>query len=571
LKYFKLLLLIIILTTLSIILAQEDATPSAPANSVVIVSEAMLRSGPDVSYVAVGSLAENSILYPVNINEDGSWVLVEYRGGFGWIRRDLAFWGIAVDDLPVIYSNALTPTTAPTESLTPLAFATATPAGDYVLTTAVNALVRSGPGRNYSRMGRLYPGTVVEPVSIDESGDWVLIRYTDRIVTAVGFGVTLAPSFDGFAWVSRPLVAWTTDLSTLPVMRVNNLTPSPTPTPSNTPTATLTPSATITPTPTATLTATTAPTNTAVPTETSTNTATNTLVPTETSTNTATNTFVPTETSTNTATNTLIPTETSTNTATNTLVPTETSTNTATNTLVPTETSTNTATNTLIPTETSTNTATNTLIPTETSTSTEESAIAFVVTTEPSLTSEPTSTIEPSPSTQASQALEANQTALPTLAPYFSPDDPIDPSNRLPIELIIGGVVMGLAILYILLYIRGQSTVDRYINGAPIKTCPVCGDGALTVDTRIERSLGIPNGKHLIRCNKCRSVLRETEARQWRYAVDRSANPQLYMAYNNRLLSERELLNIQSTPLPSGKPIQKPQFSDEDTPPNDVN
>ncbi len=481
-KYLKLSLLIVLLTTLSIIISlAQDGTPSAPSDNVVTVSEALLRSGPSTNYVAVGSLAENSILSPVNINEDGSWVLVEYRGGYGWIRRDLASWGTAIDDLPVIYPHALTPTTAPTEASTPFPFATATPAGDYVLTTAVNVLVRSGPGRDFPRIGRLHPGTVVEPVSIDESGDWVLIHYTDRIATAVGFGVTLAPSFDGFAWVSRPLVAWTTNLSTLPVMYRDNLTPSPTPnithTLTHTPTSTSTPSATYT----------------AVPTETATYTATNTAVPTETATHTATNTDEPTE------------------------------------------------------------------------TATEENVVALVVTAEPSPTL--TATPEPSATVEASPTFEPTATDEPTQQPVTELQSeivpPVEPSDRLPIELIIGGIVIVLAIVYILLYIRGQSTVDRYINGAPLKECPVCG-GALTVDTRIERSLGIPNAKHLIRCNKCRSILRELEARQWRYAVDRSANPQLYLAYNNRTLSERELVNIQSTPLPSGKPVQKPQFSDED-------
>jgi uncharacterized protein YraI len=591
LKYLKLSLLIIILTTLSIIMAQDDSSP-APVNNVVTVPEALLRSGPNTNYVAVGSLPENSLLTPVNISQDGLWVLVQYRGGFGWIRRDLAFWASPIDDLPMIYSDALTPTVAPTSQSTRLAYATATPAGDYVLTGAVNVLVRSGPGRNYPRIGRLQPGAVVEPVSVDESGDWVLIRYTDRLATVAGFQITLAPTFEGFAWVSRPLVAWTTDLTTLPIMGTDNLTPSPTPnvTRTFTPTASYTPTATYTFTPSATYTATATVTNTLTPTETASHTPTETPLPTETASYTPTETPLPTETASHTPTETPLPTETASHTPTETPLPTETASHTPTETPLPTETASHTPTETALPTETplptetashtptetplptetASHTPTETALPTETAshTPTEEMIVALAVDDEPTSTDEPSTTAEPTstqtPTTEPTLAPIEPQPE-PTLTEVIAPDGSDSPAPRLPLEIIIGGVVIALALLYILLYVRGQSTVDRYIDGFPLKDCPVCVEGVLTVDTRIERSLGIPNGKHIIRCNKCRSTLRETDARQWRYAVDRSANPKLYQAYNNRTLSEREVLNIPSNPLPSNdKPVTKPEFSDED-------
>ncbi|TVR18492.1 MAG: hypothetical protein EA396_14235, partial [Anaerolineaceae bacterium] len=267
---------LLVIASALIVSAQADdeaedeplATPT-PAINLVVVPEALLRAGPDQRFVTVGSLVEGSPLVPFNISADGQWVLVLHRGGVGWIRRDLGFWVDDIDALPILEDDALTPTAPPTDDDTIIPFASATPQGNYVLAMA-NVLVRAGPGIGFPRLGRLSPGQTVEPVSIDESGNWVLIRYTDVSPTASAFGATIEPDFDGFGWVARPLVFWDDDIDALPVITADNLTPSPTPTetvtptPSNTPTATLsaTPSPTDEPTDTATASPTDAPTDT---------------------------------------------------------------------------------------------------------------------------------------------------------------------------------------------------------------------------------------------------------------------------------------------------------------------
>jgi uncharacterized protein YraI len=507
-----------------------------PSGDYVLVAEAeraFVRSGPGTQFRRLGELQNGRIVEAVSRNADTSWILIRFQDaesgfdGFGWISASLVNWQnlAELDNLPIIDEVVLTPSATFTASYTPSRTPTAT--------------------------------------------------------------ATFTPSVTPSA--------------------TNTFTSTATPT--STDTATATPTATLTDTATYTLTPSETATNTLIPSETATNTlipsetATNTLVPSETATNTlipsetATNTLIPSETATNTlipsetATNTLIPSETATNTlipsetATNTLVPSETATNTfvvpsetATNTLVPSETATNTlipsetATNTLIPSETSTLT----LVPSETATEMPVTGVSIAISETPSLeatvmtftptlgaqiaqVNTPENTAESAADvTQAVIELPITDTPQPLL--NETTGDSTLP-NRLPIEAIVAIVVLLAVLIYVGLYLRALANLGLYKNGFVVEICPVCGRGHLTVESKQERFLGIPSAKRTVRCDSCRSVLRETGAKKWRYAVDRIENPTLYERLNGREITDAELLQLSKQAPPKNSP--KPTFDDE--------
>lgn len=685
--------------------AQTTITPEAsplPVNSTVIVADIYVRGGPGRLYIPVGSLVEGDVVRPVGRNADSSWVMIAYYTGFGWIRRDLAFWVEDIDSLPVVDADNLTPSPIPgPETATPF-FPTPTPAGNWVEVGPQGAFVRAGPGRSYLRLDTLESGTVIEePVGQNSDGSWIMFRFGD-----------------GFGWIATNLVRWVDDLDDLPVLEEDALTPSATYTPSDTPTLTPTPTATSTATPTATPTSTYTPTLTPSDTPTMTATATRTTTPTSTATETATATFMPTDTPTATRTNTLTPLPTDTATVTATEAPTETSTLTqtatvtvtptasATDTPLPTETPTPMATNTSTPTATQTITPTATDEPTSTLTSTATPSETLQPTATdsdtpaPTATDEPTSTLTSTPSdtptntvTMTSTPTEimtdtaeptltalstdtpditatfdqqgilaaptlsstprASRTPVPTRRPSNTPTrtpsltstatatdtstvtatasptqtatatmtatrattatetltrtpaptsaeseptavpatetpaaaigavtpppptlilDVVEPSGdsggRLPLEAIIGGMGVLAVISYIALYLRGLAAVDRYAAGFVVDQCPVCQRGNLHVENRQSRLLGIPRPRRIVRCDSCRSMLRETGNRRWRYAVDPAENMPLFERYNGREIDEDVLVELSRQPLPKNRPpkppVQPPTFIDHD-------
>jgi hypothetical protein len=72
-----------------------------------------------------------------------------------------------------------------------------------------DAVVRGGPGESFVPVGQLTPDSLLIPVSIDTSGQWVLLRYNR-----------------GFGWIRRDLATWTINLDALPVITSANLTPT---------------------------------------------------------------------------------------------------------------------------------------------------------------------------------------------------------------------------------------------------------------------------------------------------------------------------------------------------------
>lgn len=283
--------------TAALVAAQTSPTPMptpTPSVSVVIGIDVFVRGGPGRQYVPVGKLVLGDQVRSLSRNADADWVLITYNDGFGWVRRDLVIWAENIDFLPVMDEANLTPSPGvpaiPQQTLVFLP--TETPVGNWVqLVDAPSGYVRAGPGRTYLRLGQLRTGDIVEPVGRDADTLWIMIRF-----------------LDGFGWVRRDLVRWVDDLTKLPILSSDDLTPTATFSPTATATKTSTPTKMATPTSTATMTSSATPTATATLTHTSTITASPTPTDTATWTNTPTATL--TDTPHPTATDTSLPTAT---------------------------------------------------------------------------------------------------------------------------------------------------------------------------------------------------------------------------------------------------------------------
>lgn len=592
----------------------DTSSTATPSVSRVISPDIFVRSGPGRAFTAVGRLVVGNSVVPLRRNIQGNWVLIIYGSGFGWISRELALWVENIDLLPVLDDANLTPPPdiIPTRPQ-PTLFPTLTPSGNWILLQedAQSGYVRAGPGRTFLRLGQLFVGDQVEPVGRNTDSSWILIRFSD-----------------GFGWIARNLVYWVDDLEGLPTLSLDNLTPtatftatftsSPTFTPSATDTPTVTssstPSATLTPTATHTFT----PTSSSTPAPSSTPTATSTITPSYTSTATSTRLPSSTPTATQTATNTASATSTLTHTPiatatpqptpspANTKVPTETSTLTATvtqlsaTTLFPSDTATSSVTSTFtltatpavaviapsatlpptftkIPTATDTSTATLTKTPAPTSTP----SLTSTPSASPSSTSTSTHTNTPfMPSATPTVVTLPSTTPVVTIVPTQVNPTPVIPTEQavqptpaaavdISIEAIVAGVVLALILAYTGLFWRGLIATGRYAKGFVIRRCPVCERGYLSVETRQERFLGIPRPRRIVQCSECRSVLRETGHRRWRYAVDPIENADLYRYFNGQEIDEQTLIDLANQPGRVRRnsirpPVEPPNFVDDD-------
>ncbi len=116
--------------------------------------------------------------------------------------------------------------------------------------------------------------------------------------------------------------------------------------------------------------------------------------------------------------------------------------------------------------------------------------------------------------------------------------------NGTPPELVVGGILAALVVLYAVVYVAGVANLTRYREGFVVTACPICTRGTLSVEERRYRVLGIPRVRRVVRCSECRSVLRQVGRGRWRYAVDAAENPVAYRSLNNRVLTEHDLLSI---------------------------
>ncbi|TVR23086.1 MAG: hypothetical protein EA396_04820 [Anaerolineaceae bacterium] len=198
----------------------------------------------------------------------------------------------------------------------------------------------------------------------------------------------------------------------------------------------------------------------------------------------------------------------------------------------------------------------------------------------PTLTDAPTPTVtvtvtptdQPSLTPTPTLTVTATTTATPTDAPpaliELGGDDGGVTGRAIPPELLIGGALLALIALYAALYLRGQIAGERYAGGFVIDHCPVCQRGKLNVETRSGRLLGIPNSRHIVRCDECRSILREVGGRRWRYAVDSLEDQAMYRAYNGKVLTERQIVALDDAlarPKNARRGEGSPAFVEDDT------
>lgn len=262
---------------------------------------------------------------------------------------------------------------------------------------------------------------------------------------------------------------------------------------------------------------------------------------------TPTRTFTPfptlTPTNTATPTNTKTNTPTSTNTPTNTTTFTLTSTGTSTLTVTPSRTAspsdTRTGTRTETPTATPTQTRTETVTRTNTLTATETETLTATASATPTDTHTPSDT-----PTQTSTT-----TRVPSVIESTRPEDDARPNEDgnggIPLwAIVVGGVVTLLGGGYMLVHAWSAASLERYEDGFFLDQCPICEEGHLVLEERPYSAFGIPRVRRAVRCDNCRSVLREVRRYQWRYAVDPSASRDLYAMLNNKVIPEQKLAEL---------------------------
>jgi uncharacterized protein YgiM (DUF1202 family) len=578
-----------------LILVQDEPTATPNVNWVSEPAGINVRSGPGLGYDVIGALTFGSWVQPLARNNDGEWMLITYLYTQGWVQVDGVSWRLNTAALPVIEAASPTPLPRPLYYNTP-GGPTYTPNANWVDVGMDGAFVRAGPGQGFLPVGELFTGDVVDPVAHDPAVDWILIRY------GTGYGWIRA---DLVAW-TRPVeqlpVFDSSDLTphftAVPVKPTATRTPTPTITPSATPTDTPTPTATVTstttdtPTATPTATASDTPSPSPSPTPTATPTATASLTPTPspTATPTDTPTWTPLPPPTGTAqpalsresSPTIAPSDTATATWTFTPFPTVTPSSTVSpvpsNTPAPTTTPTATETLTPVPSATVTvspvpsDTPSATVTPTNTPTATATATSTFT----PSPLPPPSSTASPVPSDTSAPTvtLTASATASSTPENTLTPlavaasagganggtsGSGVEPGGEGPAAVVspgtgsggppsaavlLGGGLALAALAYLSLYMVQAANLGRYRDGFTLTICPVCEEGHLYLEERRYRILGIPRVRRVVRCDVCRSVLRQVGRQRWRYAVDGVENPDLYDTLNGYVLTEQRLMEI---------------------------
>lgn len=520
---------------------RETATPFVPtetpsANWVDVIDGggAFVRAGPGRTYLRLGTLFTGDIIdEPLGRDEEAAWVMFRYEGGFGWIAASIVRWQDDLEPLPVLSEDALTPTATDTATSTPTPTNTPTDTPTPTLTATPTVTPSSTLTSTATSTATDTPSPTATATSTDTPT-------STPTLTATATDEPTSTATSTATDTSTP-TATATDEPTSTATSTATDTTTPTATATDEPTSTATSRATDTTTPTLTATPTTTPTPTAEVTDTPVVAA---IIATSTPINTPTPTYTPTVTVTPTPTLTITPS------------PTDTPTLTPTMTATPSVTVTDTppATPTLTATVTDTPSPTHTVTPSPTATVTPIPPSPTVPTATPSLTETPVAAV-------------VQPTIMPTADLTPQVVDP-EPGERFPIEAAVGGVLLLGILGYVGLYLRGAAALERYAAGFVVEVCPVCQRGQLLMDARQERRFGIPQARRIVRCSECRSVLRETGTRRWRYAVDPLANPVIYQRYNGQEIDDESLAALaQNPPQPAPAPrppVKPPAFVDDD-------
>jgi hypothetical protein len=153
------------------------------------------------------------------------------------------------------------------------------------------------------------------------------------------------------------------------------------------------------------------------------------------------------------------------------------------------------------------------------------------------------SPLPPSPTPAAAAAPQIEPTVEPAPETATSPD-PLPGRVRDGSNWWVAGPIAGALLLATILYTRqmrkARLELRRYADGFPIQFCPACRIGQLYLEENIHRLAGIPVVSRSVRCDHCRSVLRQYAPGHWRVTIDPLANPALSEEYNALLLSDAD-------------------------------
>lgn len=208
-------------------------------------------------------------------------------------------------------------------------------------------------------------------------------------------------------------------------------------------------------------------------------------------------------------------------------------------------------------------------------------------------TNTPTPTRTESPTETATPSPEPTLTATPTEAEAEAAVAPIEPEGDSEVQVIptpVGpqGVLSGLNMseqtfgllavvaaalllgLVVILAQRGRRRreLNRYAGGFVLDECPVCQQGHLHLEEIRQRTGGVTTIRRTVRCDRCRSVLRQVQPGRWRYTIDPLVNPELAEAYNGHdftdagLAAFAESAQTYAPRTPEPEPEASPEFQE---------
>lgn len=79
-----------------------------------------------------------------------------------------------------------------------------------------------------------------------------------------------------------------------------------------------------------------------------------------------------------------------------------------------------------------------------------------------------------------------------------------------------------------------------------IETCPICGGHLYAEEERFGRRF--LRVRRLVRCDGCRSIMRQRGNNRWHYAIDPRPNAYLHEMFNGRVFTEPELVELLENP-----------------------
>ena len=118
--------------------------------------------------------------------------------------------------------------------------------------------------------------------------------------------------------------------------------------------------------------------------------------------------------------------------------------------------------------------------------------------------------------------------------------------------------------------ITAQREVKRYAGQFPLDSCPVCQTGSLHLEETIQRPLGIARVNRSVRCDVCRSVLRQVSPGTWRYSIDPYINESLATEFSGNVFTNADLGVFVATAMehppkfPEVNPDALPELTDEE-------